>query len=80
MKKIILLSFISLSLLHAEIQREYYPDGKVRLEASYRDGKRDGIYKEYYRNGNLKSEFSYRNGIKDGMQKNMLEITDLSMR
>jgi antitoxin component YwqK of YwqJK toxin-antitoxin module len=51
------------------IDKAFYPDGKLKYEISYRDGRRDGMEKLFYPDGKLKSEISYRNGRRDGMEK-----------
>lgn len=51
------------------IKREYYPDGKVRREASFRDNKREGVWREYDENGQVVKSQTYLNGflISDGI-------------
>ena len=44
------------------IQREYYPNGKVRREASFRDGKREGIWREFDEEGNVIKSQTYKKG------------------
>jgi len=48
------------------MEKKYYPDGSLRAEIRYVDGKKHGIAKEYYRNGNLKLVVNYEKGIKEG--------------
>ncbi|WP_369018561.1 CsgG/HfaB family protein [Thermatribacter velox] len=45
---------------------KWYENGKVRIQGTYRDGKKDGVWKEYFINGVLKSEGTYANGLKEG--------------
>lgn len=40
-------------LVEYEIRRDYYPDMKVKIEGSYRDGVADGFRKEYKPDGTL---------------------------
>ncbi len=44
----------------------YYPDGQVRLEGEYKNGKKDGHWVSYYENGHKWSEGYYTNGINNG--------------
>lgn len=48
------------------MNKEYYENGILKEEISYKDGKLDGIYKEYYENGSLKSQSTFKNGVLDG--------------
>ncbi len=43
-----------------------YPNGKIRREATYRDGKLDGPYKEFYENGLPRRQVTYRQGVLHG--------------
>jgi len=51
------------------VQRAFYPDGKLKYEIGYRNGRKDGMEKIFYSDGKLRSETSYRDGRKDGMEK-----------
>lgn len=44
------------------VQREYYPSGKVRREASFRDGKREGVWREFDEDGNVINSQTYKKG------------------
>ena len=44
-------------------KREYYSDGKVRREASFRDNKREGVWREYDENGRVIASQTYKNGL-----------------
>ena len=48
------------------INKEYYENGIIKEEISYKDGKLNGISKEYYENGSLKSESTFKDGVLDG--------------
>ena len=37
-----------------------YPNGQLKIEDNYKDGKRDGLQKEWYENGQLESEENNR--------------------
>jgi antitoxin component YwqK of YwqJK toxin-antitoxin module len=46
----------------SEIIKEYYPNGKLKIEKSYKKGKQDGVTKVYYENGKLGAERIFQNG------------------
>lgn len=48
------------------VQHEYYSNGKVKREASFRDGKREGVWREYDEKGNVVSSQTYQNGVLTG--------------
>ncbi len=45
----------------------YHPDGKMAIEAPYKNGKLDGVFKSYFANGKLWQTIGYRNGIEEGI-------------
>lgn len=45
-----------------QMQHEYYPNGRVKREASFRGGKREGTWREFDENGNVVSSQIYQNG------------------
>ena len=45
----------------------YHPDGKVAIEAPYKNGKLDGVFKSYFANGKLWQTIGYKNGIEEGI-------------
>jgi antitoxin component YwqK of YwqJK toxin-antitoxin module len=45
-----------------EIIKEYYPNGKLKMEKSYKKGKQDGATKVYYESGELGAERIFQNG------------------
>lgn len=45
------------------VQHEYYPSGKVKREASFRDGKREGVWREFDENGKVLNSQTYENGV-----------------
>jgi len=57
------------SLVCAEVETEYWPDGKVRWEKTYKDGKLDGVTKEYDETGTLREEIHFKDGKKDGIYR-----------
>lgn len=48
------------------IQREYWNNGKLKLEAHYAEGKLDGPYKTWYDNGQMFQDGQYAEGMMDG--------------
>lgn len=46
-----------------ELRRDYFPDGKIRIEATYRQGIPEGIRREFDTEGNVVRSFTFRNGI-----------------
>ena len=45
-----------------QMQHEYYPNGRVKREASFRGGKREGTWREFDEEGNVISSQIYQNG------------------
>ena len=44
------------------VKHEYYPNGRVKREASFRDGKREGVWREFDEDGNVLKSQTYRKG------------------
>ena len=44
------------------VQYEYYPNGRVKREASFRDGKREGVWREFDEEGNVVKSQTYQKG------------------
>ena len=51
----------------------YHPDGKVAIEAPYKNGKLDGVFKSYYDNGKVWQTIGYRDGIEEGFSTTYFE-------
>ncbi|MFC1742613.1 toxin-antitoxin system YwqK family antitoxin [Candidatus Riflebacteria bacterium] len=50
--------------------KEYWPDGKIKIETNYKNGKKHGIEKWWWEeNGNLGSFSNYKNGRKNGIHR-----------
>jgi antitoxin component YwqK of YwqJK toxin-antitoxin module len=49
-----------------DVQNEYYPDGKIKVSATYRNGIPEGIKREYSHDGLIRNSFLYKNGIITG--------------
>lgn len=45
-----------------QMQHEYYPNGRIRREASFRGGRREGTWREFDEQGNVTSSQIYQNG------------------
>ena len=62
--KIIFLSLIILSCTKSE--KEYYPNGKLKSETSYRCGKKHGPALYYFPSGKLEIKMDYKKDMLDG--------------
>ena len=47
-------------------ETDYYANGNMKLDGTYKDGKRDGQWTYWYENGAKWSEGSFREGKNDG--------------
>jgi len=45
-----------------DLQNEYYPDGKIKISETYRNGIPEGIRREYSEDGQILKSFIYSNG------------------
>ena len=45
---------------------KYHENGKVRREATYKNGKLNGPFKTYYNDGQLKMEGYYKDDMREG--------------
>jgi antitoxin component YwqK of YwqJK toxin-antitoxin module len=51
-------------LVKLDMRKDYYPDGKIRIAATYnKEGKPEGVRREYDPDGTIKRSFIFRNGI-----------------
>lgn len=57
------------SVAQTEIKKEYYPNGNIKSETPYEDGKKNGIKKEYYESGKIYWETPYLNDKSNGISK-----------
>ena len=48
------------------IEKEFYSNGILKYESSYKNGKLDGMSKTWDEKGNLKSKVEYKNGFIHG--------------
>jgi len=51
-----------------QIKKEYYPDGSLKAEKTYINGKLHGTSRFYSRDGNLWAIQKSKNGIKESME------------
>jgi len=59
-KLILLLLIVFLSGCSEEVKQEHYPNGKLKSEMRYKNGKLEGMTKGYYDNGKLKAEAIFK--------------------
>lgn len=57
--------------------KTFYPDGTVKTEVNYSDGKMNGYFKEYSAKGSLLNTTKYINGV---MQQNPPELAKLDVK
>ena len=54
-------------LVKLDVRKDYYPDGKVRVAATYnKQGKPEGVRREYAEDGTIAKSYIFRNGIMIG--------------
>ncbi len=51
------------------VLKNYYPNGQIEFELTYKKGERNGVSKYYYPNGKLNGIDYYKNGKLEGVQK-----------
>jgi uncharacterized protein len=49
-----------------DVQNEYYPDGRIKVSATYRNGLPEGVKREYSQDGVIQNSYLYKNGIITG--------------
>lgn len=77
MYKVLLVILALSSFLFAEIKKEYYLNGILKNETSYKNGKKDGLKKVYYKTGQLKLEQLFKNGKARGIKKTYYKSGEL---
>lgn len=45
------------------LYRRWYSTGRLEIECTYKDGKKDGLYRQWTFEGHIWSELNYKNGI-----------------
>lgn len=53
--------FVS-ELTKLDVKTEYYPDGKVKIKATFKDDKPEGVWREYDEDGQIKISYVYKDG------------------
>lgn len=48
---------------------EYWDNGNIKSETTYKNANLEGIVKWYHENGNIQAEYNYENGKKEGISK-----------
>ena len=54
-------------VLFDTFEYEYYPNGQVKEEPSYENGKKHGDWVRYFQNGTVRGTSAYKDGVKDGL-------------
>ena len=50
-------------LTKLDVKKEYYTDGKIKIQATYKDDKPEGVWREYNEEGEIESSYIYKNGL-----------------
>ncbi len=50
-------------LRNLEVRTDYYPDGKVKIVASYDNGVAEGVRREYNKEGNIEQSYILKKGV-----------------
>ena len=68
MKKLLILLFSILISFNSygETETDYYENGQIKIEANYKDEKKDGKWTSWYENGQIKLERNYKDDHIDG--------------
>ncbi|HIK77529.1 MAG TPA: hypothetical protein EYF74_06245, partial [Gammaproteobacteria bacterium] len=59
---------------------EYHDNGQLRVRATFKDGKENGLYEGYYKNGLLHFRTTHKNGIPGGLWEGFYEDGQLKER
>ena len=54
-------------VLFDTFEYEYYPNGQVKEEPSYENGKKHGDWVRYFQDGTVRGTSAYKDGMKDGL-------------
>ena len=57
----------------------FYANGQKRQEATYKDGKYDGLWSWWYENGQKSREENYENGNENGIHPRSVSYTHLTL-
>jgi len=61
---VLCLSLLAMSCSR-QVEKEYYPNGKLKSVLNYKKGQLEGIALYYYENGNLQERVNYRKGKRE---------------
>lgn len=50
-------------LTKLDVKKDYYPDGQVRIVATYKDGVPEGVRREFNEEGEIEKAYIFKNGI-----------------
>ena len=50
-------------LTKLDVKTEYYPNGKVKVKATYKDDKPEGVWREYSEDGEIEKSYIFKYGI-----------------
>ncbi len=50
-------------LRNLEVRTDYYPDGKVKIVASYDNGVAEGVRREYKKDGSIEQSYIFKKGV-----------------
>ena len=59
--------------IFASIMRSWHENGQLKMEGTYKDGKRDGLMRSWHENGRLRYEYTYKDGKYDGRSRLWVE-------
>lgn len=68
-RTIILLFIITLITACSKVDKEYYPNGNIKSEITFKHDKKNGKAIYYYNNGNINIQCHYKNDNLDGLYK-----------
>lgn len=77
MKKILIFCLLIIVVSCKQVRKEYYPNGKVKSEGQFKEGRWNGYFKEYYKNGNIKVSSFFNDGKQTGLTKVYYENGEL---
>jgi len=69
----VIILICSVSYSQHETVKEYFENGQLKFEGSFKNGEKDGIHRWWYRDGQLEFEGVFKNGKKDGISKGWWE-------
>lgn len=55
------------------VAQSFHPNGKLAIEAPYKNGKLDGVFRSYFENGKVWQTIGYRGGVEEGISTTYYE-------